>query len=105
MIVNLAHERKKKELYASDWFKCRPHHIQELIRLRSPFYQYHLTTDKQPYESYYIIRSYWDDGTITAVRYYKRDDSAVWSVFGLDPQHLEPWRLIPGVESTQQAAV
>lgn len=77
----------------TDWYKSRPPKIQEMIKAAPPIYDYELLTDREPRGSYYQLYSYYEDGTVTAVRISKTEGIPFYRVFGLDPKDLRPWRI------------
>jgi hypothetical protein len=78
---------KNEEL--EEWLRDRPQAIRDLARSHPPDAQYRLAsgTDGDVYQIY----SYFEDGTMSAIRYTRLTPDSMmplWRVFGMKPEDL-----------------
>lgn len=81
------------------WVESRPDSIRTIARRLSPRTDYRIQALG---DDYYRVMSIDEDGTVTAIRFDSTTGSAMWIVFGLDPNKLVPWHDHPWPEITPQ---
>lgn len=74
-----------------EWLAGRPQVIQDLARSHPPDDIYRLSSSTD--DDVYMVHSYFEDGTIKAIRYTQSPDGQLipmWAVFGMRPEDLVP---------------